>query len=462
MKKTELFLFNNISYGIDRLAALHDLSMVLFREEITGILYENSASGEALLELFSGNGYLENGTLRYYGKKLLDLKDLKKDYYIIGPAPNVISTLSIIDNVFFSKYSFGIFSRRKYQVQLQKLYYLFDITIPFQKTIEALNEVQRIQIELLIAYVSKKQYVILNQFSAMFSEEEMEELIPVIMKLHKLGITIIVVDRYERFIYRITDKVYIMRNGTAVDMLEGSVLNEYTVTKIFSPYIRLGEAAASEEKQMTGKVLMRGVNIETRMIKKLDFEIHQGEIWKLYYTRRKLAEEFCGLFTGRTQLLSGEVSWIGKKGSAEKNRLGIIYADSVHKLLFTNQTVEFNLMYPVMKKTTKILWSKKYLDYIKKMLSEELPEEIYKKKVDEISYDMKMSLICAKWYLYRPRILLFAKPFPSFYYEGDKLMEHWIKKMVSQGISVIALDSNWPSYIELPGKTDNLDRCGNV
>lgn len=71
MKNTELFLLNNISYGMDRLTALHDLSMVLFKEEITGILYENSASGEALLKLLSGNGQLENGTVRYCQKNFL-------------------------------------------------------------------------------------------------------------------------------------------------------------------------------------------------------------------------------------------------------------------------------------------------------------------------------------------------------------------------------------------------------
>lgn len=389
------------------------------------------------------------------------MKELKRDYYLIGPTPNVISTLSIIDNVFFSKYSFGIFSKRKYQVQLQKLYYLFGINIPFHKTVDELNEVQRIQIELLIAYVSKKQYVILHQFSTMFSEEEMEEVIPVIMKLHKLGITMIVVDRFERFIYKITDKVYIMRNGTAVDVLAGAVLNERTVTKIFSPYIRMGEMSVSEDEQFLGRVLMRGIGIETKMIRGMDFEIHQGELLKLYYTRRKLAEDFCGLFTGRTQMLSGRITWTAENREERKERLGIIYADSYHKVLFSNQTVEFNLMYPVMTKTTKILWSNKYLNYIKQLLAEELPEDIYQKKVEEISYDMKLSLICAKWYLYRPEILLFVKPFPSFYYDGDKLTEHWIKKMVSRGISVIALDSNWPSYIELPGKIENLDNYGN-
>ncbi|MDO4275717.1 MAG: hypothetical protein Q4D16_18765 [Eubacteriales bacterium] len=462
MKKTELLLFNNVSVGIEQSMALHNLSMVIFQEEITGILYENSVSGEALLKLLSGNGEVKNGTVSYCRKKLTDLKYLKKQHSIIGPVPNVIHTLSIIDNVFFSQYSLCIMRKRVYQTKLQKLYYLFDIHIPFQKTVEELSVVERVQIELLAAYISKKKYVILSQFSSMFSADEMELLVPVIMKLHMLGTAVIVVDSYERFIYRITDKAYIMKNGTAVDFLSGESLNEYAVTKAFCPYVspgsdRLGQDKLYEEMQVSGKAVLSADQVETKLLKKLNFVLREGQILKVCYTDRKLAEDFAGLFTGQTALKSGNMVWKGPESSQGKPRVGVVYADSVHKVLYPDHTVEFNLLYPVMTKTSRLFWSEKYLKHMKQLLAEELPEEIYGKKVRDIDDTSKLSLVCAKWYLYRPDILLYVKPFPSFYYEGDKLTEKWMKKIAARGTGVIALESNWPSYIEISGIAKNLD-----
>lgn len=457
MRKTELLLFNHVSVGIDESQVLHNLSLIIFKEEITGILYENSASGEALLKLLSGNGKVENGTVSYCQKRLCDLKELKKEHSIIGPVPDVIQTLSIIDNVFFSQYAFCIMEKRGYQTKLQKLYYLFDIQIPFQKTVEELTLVERVQIELLAAYVSGKKYVILYQFSSIFSADEMDLLVPVIMKLHMLGTAIIVVDSYERFIYRITDKAYIMKNGTAVDFLSGEALNEYAVTKAFCPYLQPGGEGFRDEKMASGQTVLTAERIETKLLKGLSFVLREGEILKVCYTNRKLAEDFSGLFTGDKKIQSGSLNWKLCGGMGEEKRVGIIYADSVHKVLYPDKTVEFNLLYPVMKKTRKLFWSPKYLRYMKQLLADELPEDIYKKKVRDIDYTAKLSLVCAKWYLYRPHILLYVKPFPSFYYEGDKLTERWIKKIAARGTGIIALESNWPSYIELAGAAKNLD-----
>lgn len=457
MKKNEIFIFNQVSVGINHSCILHNVSMVIFKEEITGILCENSVPCEALLELFSGEGEVENGRIIYCRDPLVNLKKLKKEHCVIGPVANVISTISIIDNIFFSEYSFCIRHNRKYQTRLQKLYFLFDIQIPFTKKIQELTLVERVQIELLAAYVSKKKFVILYQFSTMFTEKEMEQLLPVIEKLHDLGIAIIVEDSFERFIYNITDKVYILRKGNVVDCLSGKALNEYAVTKAFGMYGNIQEQQEDKETSVSKSMVMRMDQVETKLLKHLDFQLYEGDIFKICYADRPLAEDFSSVFVDERNILSGKIEWKSTAKNFKKSRVGIIYADAVHKVLFFDQTVEFNLLYPAMMKNPKLLRSKSHLQYIRSLLKDEFPQEILHKKVKDVDPVVRISLVCAKWYLYRPDLLLYVKPFPSFYYDGDKKAEYWIKKIAAGGTAVIVLDSNLPSYINLPGKIQNLE-----
>jgi len=249
----ELLRISNLSLNIAGIQILSNINLTIEEGTIHSVIGPNGAGKTSLMNCITGHYLSQKGSIHFSGKEITHYKPHKISKCGISRMfqhIEIIRELSVTDNIMLGRhihlhYSlvqalFYYGSARKEEVLNQKI---IGETISFlqlgdfrERVAGSLSYGTQKRVELARAIVGTPQLLILDEPTAGMTQQEKEEIMQAILKVHETFIpTIILIEHDMRVVMRISDKISVINFGTLIG--EGSPTEIQQNTAVIEAYL---------------------------------------------------------------------------------------------------------------------------------------------------------------------------------------------------------------------------------
>ncbi len=355
MRNNVILELKGITKEFPGVRALNNVSLTLYAGEVLGLVGENGAGKSTLMKIIGGVYRPTKGEIYLDGKKV-DFRSpedsLNAGISIVYQELNLIPHLTVSENVYVNR-----LPRKKGFVEWNRLFRDTEMLLR-ENGMEEINPKdivselpigykQSVEIAKALSYNSR--ILLLDEPTSSLTGPEIENLFGIIRKLKAKGIAIIYISHHLDEIFKICDRVHILRDGNTVDIMPiEEAREEVLVSKMVGRDIK---NIYFKEEHPIGDVVLEAKGVKDELLKGINLKLRKSEVLGIY-----------GLLgSGRTELLKAifgarpsHIEELRYKGRAIKIKrpidaikLGIIYSSEDRKgeNLFFGNPIWKNITY---------------------------------------------------------------------------------------------------------------------
>jgi ribose transport system ATP-binding protein len=219
MKREPFFSVEGITKTYPGVVALNDVSIQFEKGEVHALLGENGAGKSTLIKTISGAITADSGTLRLGGRSygsFTPLQAKKLGIEVIYQESNLVESLSAAENIYLGEKYGGQFKRKLIENKARELFKQFHVDINPTSEVEILSPAKKKIVEICKAIAKDVKILIMDEPSAPLSTSEVEILFDIVASLKRQGVTIIYITHRMDEVFRISDRVTVLRDGRYV------------------------------------------------------------------------------------------------------------------------------------------------------------------------------------------------------------------------------------------------------
>lgn len=453
----------NVTKTYPGVVALNNFSIDFEKGEIHALLGENGAGKSTLIKIISGAIEPDNGTIlidnhRYQRMTPAQSRDL--GVAVIYQEFSLVEPLSVAQNVFLGTGDGLLTDYKAIKEQTRKIFQEMQVAIDPSAPVRTLSPAKKQLVEIAKAISRNARILIMDEPSAPLSASEVETMFRIIAKLKKDGVTIIYISHRIEELFRISDRVTVMRDGSFVATLQTSQTDRRTLIDL-EVGRELREYYPRRSANL-GEVVLEVKNLSGFGDRDISFSVRRGEILGVAGLVGSGRTEMATMLYGLAQKDSGEV-WInGKKvkisspDQSIRHGIGLIPEDRKHLGCLIRSDIHFNISLSVFNKLSR--WSIvniKQLDRIVRYYAEKLSIRApsLQQRVQNLSGGNQQKVVLAKTLAADTNILIFDEPTRGIDVGAKQEIYHLMVDLVNQGKAIIMISSEME---ELLGMSDRL------
>jgi len=315
--------------------ALKDVNIEIAAGEIHGLVGENGAGKSTLIKILTGVYSLDEGELFMDGLKLnVHNPSVSRNcgITVLHQDRTLIPSLNGLENVFLgldyeTKYKVAI-DWNKMKRRAAEISNEYGIDVKLNVPVSNLTPPQCTLIEILRAMMTECKLLILDEPTASLTDKETEILFGIIHHLKEKGTSIIYVTHRMDEIFRLTDRVSILKNGQLVKTVETSDVDKDKLISFMT------DNWASEKIAAAGPledVMLEARHIVSRdgVVRDAKFAVRKGEILGIFGLGGSGRTELLECIYGLREKVQGEVLIEGKPymnpSPSESIRNGMVF-----------------------------------------------------------------------------------------------------------------------------------------
>lgn len=232
-----LLSVQNVSKNFGSLKVTNNLSFDLKEGEAIGILGPNGAGKTTLFNLVSGDITPNSGDILLNGKSILSLSPSQRCIEGFGRTyqiPHPFEGMSVFENVLVG----AVFGNNYSEKQAEELaLYVLEETGLINKAEDlagSLSLLERKRLELAKAMATQPKILLLDEIAGGLTEHEVHELIELIQKIRKKGVSIIWIEHIVHALLSVVDRLIAINFGEM--LIEGDpqmVMNSPEVKEVY-------------------------------------------------------------------------------------------------------------------------------------------------------------------------------------------------------------------------------------
>lgn len=202
--------------------ALDKISVDFKKGEVHALLGENGAGKSTMIKAITGAIDIDEGVIEFEGKEYKGFTtSSSRDLGIsaVYQESNLVTQISVANNIFLGDYKTkGAFvDDDAMNKKAEEILHSLGFNVNVRKQALLLSEAQKQLVEIGRALVRNLKVIILDEPTSALMNAEVDMLFDVIQKLKERGITVIYITHRIEELFRIADRVTIMRDGTWVN-----------------------------------------------------------------------------------------------------------------------------------------------------------------------------------------------------------------------------------------------------
>lgn len=446
--------------------ALDDVSLSFRRGEIHALAGENGAGKSTLIKSITGAIEPTAGTIVLEGQsysKLNPIDAIEKGIAAIYQEFTLIPHLTVAENIFFGKEIShkGFVDKHAMNREVAKLLKEMDIDLNPASYVCDLGIAYQQIVEIVKAVAANSKILIMDEPTAPLTNRETEMLFGIIKKLRERQVTIIYISHRMDEIFRICDRVSVMRDGKYI-CTENTA--DIDVHKLVAHMVgrELGEDYPQRTKPL-GEEVLSVDNLHSEKVNGVSFKLHKGEILGFGGLVGAGRTEVMQAIFGADRKTDGTISIRGNKVNissptqALAHGIGLIPEDRKNQGVLLGLSIRENITFSSLKQAMKGPFVSRKRDLA---IAEEYTQKLKIKTpsvnqlVKNLSGGNQQKVVLAKALATRCDIIIFDEPTRGIDVGAKQEIYHLMRKLADEeGKSIIMVSSEMP---ELIGMSDRI------
>jgi len=470
--------FKNVTKRFPGVIALNDVSFKIQRGEIHGICGENGAGKSTLMKILSGVYPRDTyeGSVIFNGEELLLGQSAiqeagNKGIAIVYQELTLVPTMSVGENVFLGREPVerGSINWNKLYANTREILEKYKLDVPPQVVVKTLGVGKMQMVEIAKALSEKATVLILDEPTSALSEAEIDKLMDILRILKSNGITCIYITHKLEELFRITDKVTVMRDGKEIIT---EVTKELTQEKLVKYMVgREMKERFPRAKRTPGEVVFKVEDLQAldpnesnrKVLNGVSFDVRKGEILgiaglmgagrtELVMT---LFGEYGKIVDGKILLEGQEIKPANARQAInagislvpeDRKGMGLVLIQSILKNISLPNLDQFSSFFKIDADAELQASMQQSKNLTIKTPSLEVP-------VETLSGGNQQKVVISKWLMSKPTVLIMDDPTRGIdvgaKYEIYKLMNDLAEK----GVAIIMISSDLE---EVLGMSDRI------
>ena len=461
MEENVVLTARGISMTFPGVKALDNVDFTLRKGEIHALMGENGAGKSTLIKCLTGINDFEAGEIRIEGVEGPVRNHSTKDAQNVGISTvyqevNLCPNLSVAENLFIGREpltKLHTIDRKSYNKRSAKIMEDLGISVDVTQNLENYSLAIQQMVAIARAVDMDCKVLILDEPTSSLDDEEVEKLFTLMRKLKDKGVGIIFVTHFLEQVYKVCDRITVLRNGTYV--------GEYPIEEL--PRVKLVAAMLGkdlddlaeiqkEQKDYSNEpmeISAKGLS-HAGTIKPFDLDIHKGEVvgigGLLGSGRSELARCIYGADKAQTGTLeiAGEQVKISQPIDAMNKGVGMLPDDRKAEGIIEDLSVRENIILALQAKRGMF-----------RQLSRAQQEEIADRYIEliqiktpskdtlvkQLSGGNQQKVILARWLATNPDFLILDEPTRGIDVGTKSEIQKLIVKLAGEGKSVLFISS---------------------
>ena len=466
MNNAVVLEMKNITKRFPGVLALDQVQLTLRRGEVHVLLGENGAGKSTLIKTITGAYIPDEGEIFLEGRQVKfdsPLHAQKLGISAVYQEFNLIPELDAAKNIFLGKElmvgkTIKLNSRemyRKSEEYLETIGAKINPRIP----VKNLGVAAQQMVEIAKAIATDCKILILDEPTAVLTNQEIDKLFQVVETLTKRGVAIIFISHRLEEINRIGDRVTVMRDGAYVDTIEvekGKLNTNYLVK------LMVGREITDKFPKISvtiGEEILRVEHLNRKQVlRDINLTLHAGEILGIGGLVGAGRTEAVKAIFGADPIDSGEITVFGKKAVIRQPkdaiRLGIGLAPEDRKVegLNLGMSIKDNIIMASVDKISRC-------GVIGRRKRTEIPEELKEnlrivtpsinQMVGNLSGGNQQKVVLAKWLASDSRIVIFDEPTRGIDVGAKVEVYQLMNQLISRGVGIIMISSELPELLAM-------------
>jgi ABC-type sugar transport system ATPase subunit len=461
-----------ISKAFPGVQALDNVDFEARAGEVVALVGENGAGKSTLVKILSGAYRKDAGRIILYGREA----EIESPHHaqqlgiaVIYQEFNLTRNQTAAANIFIAREPragglgrfLGFVDQQRMEDEAQQALDRIKAQVPARALVRDLSVAQQQMVEIAKALAVEAQIIIMDEPTAALGENEVEVLFEIVGSLKAQGIAIIFITHRLEEVFRVADRVVVLRDGQRVGELP---ITEATTDRVVQMMVgrTLDDIFHKESVKIAEPVLEVRNLSRQKVVKDVSFTLRRGEILGFAGLVGAGRTETVRLLFGVDAKDSGEILVDGKlvplhsPNDAVNAGLGLVPEDRGLQGLVLKLPVLENITLATLDRYSKAGW----MDQLKMaQTASGYVDRLYirtphlRQKAMFLSGGNQQKVVLAKWLASQPKVLIMDEPTRGIDV-GAKAEVHALMSQLAQtGMGIIMISSELP---EILGMSDRI------
>jgi ribose transport system ATP-binding protein len=443
--------------------ALDGVSFSVMPGEVHALMGENGAGKSTLMKVLGGIYQPEEGRIFIGERETVmrgPLEAKANGVMFIHQELSLAEEISVAENIYLGELPRKSFGRVDWATLydrtdaiLQKLKVSFNA----RTRVGDLSIANQQMVEIARALTVDAKAVIFDEPTASLTDAEKSVLFDVIADLRAQGVGIIYISHRMEEIFKITDRISVLRDGAYRGTLETAKTNEDEITRMMIG--RSLDLTRTHAPVDLGPVALKVEGLSCGdLFQDASFEVREGEVLGFYGLvgagRTEIAETLFGLrkpTSGRIFLKGEEVTITSPIDAIEKG-ISLVPESRKEQGLVLGMNCRDNMTLPQVDDLTagpfvsdgaEISIYDQYRDRL------QIKSPSWRTTVGNLSGGNQQKIVIGKWLSMRPEVLIVDEPTRGIDVGSKSEIHNLLRELAKQGYAVIVISSEMPEVLHV-------------
>ena len=418
--------------------------------EVHALMGQNGAGKSTLIKILTGVYSRDGGTLTLEGRDFRPTSPgdaQKKGISTIYQELSLIPTLTVAENLFLGRAPrrwFGI-DWRAMRRQAEELLATFDLHLDVTQPLGSLSAAVQQLVAIARAVHTQARVLIMDEPTSSLDSHETEVLLDTIVRLKQRGLGIVFVTHFLDQVYRVSDRITVLRNGTHVGTYEAAQLSRLDLVSHMLGKVPDEVEPVLREHSMDSKpVVVAAKGLERRGVPPFDLTLHEGEVVGFAGLLGSGRTEAARLLFGADPARSGTLNGQAPKSPRHAIALGMAFCPEERKAegIFPELSVRENIALVIQRRlgftVSRARQTALAQEFVQKL---GIKTPSVEQPIRLLSGGNQQKVILARWLAYEPRLLIVDEPTRGIDVGAKGEIERLIQQLSAKGLAVLFISA---------------------
>jgi ribose transport system ATP-binding protein len=455
----------NITKKYPGVLALNNVSMSFLEGEVHALLGENGAGKSTLIKAVAGAINLDGGIIHVGGQSHQQMTphlSRSMGIEVIYQEFNLVPPMSVAENIFLGDKVSDKFlvDYKGMKTKTRDIFKLFNVDINPDAMVQDLPPAKQQIVEIAKAVSKNVKILIMDEPSAPLSVSEVEHMFEIIRSLKQKGVTIIYISHRLEEVFRISDRVSVMRDGRYVTTRLTKETNRKELINLMVG--RELKESYPARANPPGEVALEVKNLSGNGDRDISFSVRKGEILGISGLVGAGRTELAMLLFGAVPSENGEVLIDGRPvqikspHDAIQKGVGLLTEDRKGQGLFLEMGVGWNISFPIIRRLSKygVVNTRTETEIAQKYKERmNIKTPSLEQRVINLSGGNQQKVVLAKALAAESDILIFDEPTRGIDVGAKQEIYQLMTELANNGNAILMISSDME---ELLGMSDRI------